>query len=82
MTVHNLACILYKINRELGLHFVLDRRDPEHWRTLRFRKEQRDREYLQGQIGEATYLLSVSFLGYTDREARTELGLLKMEKRQ
>jgi hypothetical protein len=59
---------------------MLDRRDPEHWQTLQFRKEQRDNELRKGQIGEDTYILSIKFLGYTEREARTELSLLKMEK--
>lgn len=53
--------------------------EPEHWKTLRFRKEQRDEEFRKGQIGEPTYLLSLEFLGYLKREAQTELSLLKME---
>jgi hypothetical protein len=59
---------------------VLDRRDPEHWRTLEFRKSQRDSEFRLRQIGEAAYLRSIMFLGYNEREARTELSLLKMEQ--
>ena len=59
---------------------MLDTRDPEHWQTLRFRKEQRDNEFRTGQIGPFTYLRSIMFLGYTEREAATELNLLKMEK--
>jgi hypothetical protein len=59
---------------------LLDRRDPEHWQTLQFRKQQRDDEFRLRQISEETYLLSIKFLGYNEREARTELSLLKMEK--
>lgn len=61
---------------------MFDRHDPEHWQTLRFRKEQRDEEYRRRSIGEATYLRSIMHLGYNEREARTELSLLKMEQRQ
>lgn len=61
---------------------MLDRRDPEHWETLRCRKLMRDEEFRRNLIGEATYCLSIQFLGYTEREAKTELSLLKMEKRQ
>ena len=61
---------------------MLDRRDPEHWKTLQFRKAQRDQEYRRSQIGEQTYLRSIMFLGYNEREARTELSLLKMEQQR
>jgi hypothetical protein len=61
---------------------VFDRRDPEHWQTLKFRKIQRDNEYRRNQVTEGTYLRSIMFLGYNEREARTELSLLNMEKRQ
>lgn len=59
---------------------ITDRSDPEHWETLRFRKEQRDDEFRRGAIGESAYLLSIQFLGYLPREAQTELNLLKLEK--
>ena len=61
---------------------MLDRRDLEHWETLQFRKTQRDAEYRRRQIGEQTYLRSIMFLGYNEREARTELSLLKMEQQR
>ena len=61
---------------------MFDRRTPEHWETLRFRKDQRDDEFRKALIGEMTYLRSIMLLGYTEREARTELSLLKMEKQQ
>lgn len=61
---------------------MLDRRDPEHWQTLQFRKAQRDEEFRLGQIGAIAYLRSIMLLGYNEREARTELSLLKMEKRR
>ena len=57
----------------------LDRRDPEYWETLRFRKEQRDDEFRRGEITESVYLACLKTLGYLPREARTELNLLLME---
>lgn len=47
--------------------------DPEARQLLAERKAQRDREYLLGQVGEATYLRSLMILGYLPDEARTEL---------
>jgi hypothetical protein len=53
--------------------------DPEARHILNARKTERDNEWLRGQIGEATYLRSLFILGYGDRDAQTELNLLKME---
>ena len=54
--------------------------DPETRHILDDRKRQRDSEWLKNQIGEATYLRSLMILGYGDRDAQTELNLLKMER--
>ena len=56
--------------------------DPEARHLLDIRKQQRDAEWLRGQIGEETYKLSLRILGYLPREAQTELNLLKMERRR
>lgn len=61
---------------------MTDYTDPEHWKTLRFRKEQRDDEFRKGLIGEPTYILSLQFLGYLTREAQTEANLIKMDMRR
>jgi hypothetical protein len=55
--------------------------DIEARSILNQRKTQRDNEWLLRQIGEPTYLLSLEILGYLPDEARTELNLLKMERR-
>lgn len=55
---------------------MLDRRYAT-WAELKERKELRDAELRRGAIGEATYLLSLRILGYTDREARDEMASLK-----
>ena len=60
---------------------MFDHTDPEHWQTLRFRKEQRDEEFRAGQITEDVYILSLSFLGYLRREAQTEANLIKLDRR-
>lgn len=56
--------------------------DPEARHLLDIRKQQRDAEWLRGQIGEETYKLSLRILGYLPKEAQTELNHLKMEKRR
>lgn len=56
--------------------------DQEARQVLNERKIARDAEWLRGQIGEPTYLLSLRILGYLPDEARTELNLLKMERRR
>lgn len=52
--------------------------DPEARQILQQRKMQRDNEWLKGQIGEPTYLLSLRILGYLPDEASTEFNLLGM----
>lgn len=52
--------------------------DPEARQLLDDRKRQRDLEWLAGQIGEPTYLRSLMLMGWLEKDARVELGLLKM----
>lgn len=54
--------------------------DPETRQILDDRKRQRDNEWLKGQIGESTYLRSLFILGYLEKDARTELNLLRLSK--
>lgn len=55
--------------------------ESEAHQILNARKLQRDAEWLRGQIGEPTYLVSLQILGYKPRsEAQTELALLRMSK--
>ena len=55
--------------------------DPEARAELEQRKAQRDLEWLKGQIGDATYLTSLRILRYAERDAKSELNLLRMSKR-
>ena len=55
--------------------------DSEARYILDCRKQARDAEWLKGQIGEATYLTSLRILGYCERDAKSELALLKMSQR-
>lgn len=54
--------------------------DPEAKAHLEQRKRQRDIEWLRGQIGEPAYLRSLMVMGWLEKDARTELSLLKMSK--
>lgn len=58
-----------------------NRTDPDLWRDLKDRKAARDAEYVAGQIGAATYEVSLRGYGYLPKEAATERGLLDMQKR-
>jgi hypothetical protein len=60
---------------------MLDRRDPECRLHREAAKLLQDCNWRDGYIGDATYLRSLMILGYGDRDAQTELSLLKMEKR-
>ena len=39
-------------------------------------------DVLRGVIGDRTYLVSLQILGYAPNDAKTELGLLELEKRR
>lgn len=56
--------------------------DAEARHLLDIRKQQRDAEWLRGVIGDRTYLVSLQILGYAPNDAKTELGLLELEKRR
>lgn len=55
--------------------------DPEAKKDLEERKLLRDAEWNRGVIGDAAYVLSLTFCGYTRKDAETELSLLKLEKK-
>ena len=60
---------------------TLSHHDPETRQILNARKMQRDAEWCRRQVSDATYLRSLMILGYGDDEARTELNLLKLDRR-
>ncbi len=61
---------------------MLDRSDPERPRHREDQKLMMDGYWRLGWLSDATYLRSIMLLGYGDRDARTELSLLRMEKNQ
>ena len=54
--------------------------DPDWWQHLRAKKLERDREWLAGEITDASYTGRLLSYGYTPTNARTELNLLRMSK--
>ena len=44
------------------------------------RKQVHDAQFLKGQIGEPTYIVSLGILGFTDREANDALRELKAKR--
>ena len=61
---------------------MLDSRSNEYWIEKKARKEVLDSHFLAGRIGESTYIVSLMILRFTEREAKQELEMLKMEKRR
>ena len=55
--------------------------DPETRQILNDLKVQRDAEWCRKQISDAAYLRSLMILGYGDKDAQTELNLLKLDQR-
>jgi hypothetical protein len=55
--------------------------DPDTRHILNARKVERDAEWCHKQIGDAAYLRSLMILGYGDKDAQTELNLLKLLRR-
>jgi hypothetical protein len=55
--------------------------DSERPALLDMQKLRMDQAWRKGQIGDATYIRSLTFYGYLPKEATVELNLLKMEKR-
>lgn len=56
--------------------------DPESKAELEARKRLRDLEWLKNQIGESTYVASLINYGYSEKDAQTELNLLKQHKQE
>ena len=55
--------------------------EPERPTLLDMQKLRMDQCWRKGEIGDATYIRSLTFYGYLPKEATVELNLLKMEKR-
>lgn len=55
--------------------------DPERPAYLDMQKLRMDQAWRRVQIGDATYVRSLTFCGYLPSEAITELNHLKLEKR-
>lgn len=55
---------------------ILDRRTAT-WAERREEKERFDALLLSGKIGESTYVLSLNFLGFRDKEAKAEIASLR-----
>jgi hypothetical protein len=58
---------------------MISHSDPERPQMLDMHKLRMDQAWRKGQIGDATYVRSLTFYGYLPKEAITELNLLKME---
>jgi hypothetical protein len=54
--------------------------DPERHKILDMKKLAMDQAWRKKQIGDLTYIRSLTFYNYTVDEAVTELNLLKLEK--
>jgi len=59
---------------------MLDRRDPEYRENLDWQKLRMDQAWRRGEIGDITFLRTLTLMGYAPRDAQTELNLLRMEK--
>lgn len=60
----------------------MDKRDPDYQQHRTDKKWRLDQLWLQGKIGDATYLRSLFIDGFHSAEANTELHLLRMEKQR
>jgi hypothetical protein len=55
--------------------------DPERAELLDMQKLRMDQCWRNKQIGDLTYIRSLTFYGYLPKDAITELNLLKLEKK-
>lgn len=55
--------------------------DPERPAQIDMQKLRMDQCWRKGEIGDSTYIRSLTFCGYLPKEATTELNLLKMENK-
>ena len=55
--------------------------DPERPQLLDMQKLRIDQHWRRREIGDATYVRSLTFYGYLPKDAVIELNLLKMERR-
>ena len=55
--------------------------DDERVELLDMQKLRMDQCWRKREIGDATYVRSLTFLGFSPKDAATELNLLKLEKR-
>jgi hypothetical protein len=56
-----------------------DRREAEFRNECEMAKVLADRNWREGLIGDATYLRSLMLIGFGDRDAHTELSLLRRQ---
>lgn len=59
---------------------MIDHADPEKPKLLDMKKLRMDQHWRKQEIGDSTYLRSLFIMGYTPKDAATELNLLKLEK--
>jgi len=59
---------------------MISHSDPEKPALLDMQKLRMDQCWHKGQIGDATYVRSLTFCGYLPKDANTELNLLKLER--
>ena len=56
---------------------MISRQDPEYWRYRYEKKVIFDSLFLERVIGEDTYLVSMQLAGFSPRESKNELALLR-----
>ena len=54
--------------------------DPERTVLLDMQKLRMDQCWRKGEIGDLTYIRSLTFYGYLPKDANVELNLLRLEK--
>lgn len=59
---------------------LIPHHEPEKPQMLDMAKLRMDQCWRKGEIGDLTFLRSLTFMGYTPAEANVELNLLKMER--
>lgn len=61
---------------------IVSHHDPERTHLFAQEKDRIDALWLRGTIGDAAYTASLLGLGYGASDARVELSLLEMEKKE
>lgn len=58
---------------------MLSRQDPEYWRYRYQKRDQFNALFKDGVLGDDAYLLSMQIAGFSPREAKDELTLVKLD---